>query len=147
MPRPAPTREVLQRYAALEYLLIGDLRDLLEETPDAETRRWMLAVLDELLDLLPNEFELEDDDGYLSDVCNQFPNWCNQVDRLYQEHVTLYSQLLELRNRIADKESIDYIAVEVQQELKRWIEAAQRHRSTEQSLVMSALDLTYGGEG
>jgi hypothetical protein len=33
----------------LEYLLLGDLRQLLEEPPSRESRRWMLAILDRLL--------------------------------------------------------------------------------------------------
>jgi hypothetical protein len=33
----------------LEFLLIGDLRQLLEEAPTRENRRWLLAILDRLL--------------------------------------------------------------------------------------------------
>ena len=75
LSRSASPRDAYARSSVLEYLLIGDLRDLLEETPDDETRRWLLAVLEELLDLLPNEFEYEDQGGYLADVCEQNPNW------------------------------------------------------------------------
>ena len=60
LARPTPPRDAYARYSVLEYLLIGDLRDLLEEPADSETRRWLLAVVEELLDLLPNEFEFED---------------------------------------------------------------------------------------
>ena len=147
MSRPTPTRAAFERYATLEYLLIGDLRDLLEEAPDAETRRWLLAVLEELLDLLPNEFEFEDAGGYLSEVSEQFPNWSNEVDRLHHEHTQLYTTLLELRNRIANEEPFEYIASTVRSDLRRWTDAVQRHHSTEQSLMMSAFDLSYGGEG
>ena len=36
-------REVrlLEQYTSLEYILLGDLRDLLEEPPDDESRRWL----------------------------------------------------------------------------------------------------------
>ncbi len=57
LDRSMMSRDAYARSSVLEYLLIGDLRDLLEETPDNETRRWLLAVLEELLNLLPNEFE------------------------------------------------------------------------------------------
>jgi hypothetical protein len=130
----------------LEYLLIGDLRDLLEETPDNETRRWLLAVLEELLDLLPNEFEYEDQGGYLADVCEQNPNWSNVVERLHREHEGLYFSLLELRNRIADADSFEFVADEVKPKLARWIDTAQRHREREQHLVFEAFDTTFGGE-
>lgn len=146
MARPTPPQDAFTRYSVLEYLFIGDLRDLLDEPPDAETRRWLLAVLDELLDLLPNEFEFEDQEGYMSDVCDQFPNWSHEVDRLHNQHEDLYFKLLELRNRITLEQAFEYIASEMKSELQHWIERAQRHRDHEQRLVAAAYDLTLGGE-
>lgn len=147
LSRPTPPRDAYARYSVLEYLLIGDLRDLLEEPADNETRRWLLAVLEELLDLLPNEFEYEDQGGYLADVCEQNPNLSNVVERLHRQHEDLYFNLLELRNRISSEQSFDFIAGEMKPKLSRWIEAAQRHRESEQGLVVSAFDTTFGGEG
>lgn len=147
LARSVTTRDAYARYSVLEYLLMGDLRDLLEESPDHETRRWLLAILEELLDLLPNEFEYEDDGGYLADVCEQNPNWSNQVERLHREQEGLYSSLLDLRNRIAQEQSFEFIADEVKPRLRCWIEAVQRHRESEQQLVVAAFDTAYGGEG
>lgn len=144
---PTPPRDAYARYSVLEYLLIGDLRDLLEEPSDNEARRWILAVLEELLDLLPNEFEYEDQGGYLADVCEQNPNWSNMVDRLHREHESLYFSLLELRNQIADEKSFDFIADEVKPKLSQWIDAAQRHRESEQRLLVASFDTAFGGEG
>ena len=141
------SHDAYARSSVLEYLLIGDLRDLLEESPDNETRRWLLAVLEELLNLLPNEFEYEDQGGYLAEVCDQHPNLSNTVDRLHREHEGLYFSLLELRNRIADEQSFEFIADEMKPKLRRWIEAAQRHRESEQQLVVAAYDTSFGGEG
>lgn len=146
MARPTPPQDAFTRYSVLEYLLIGDLRDLLDESPDAETRRWLLAVLDELLDLLPNEFEFEDQEGYMSDVCDQVPNWSHEVDQLHNQHEDLYFKLLELRNRITLEQAFEYIASEMKSELQHWIERVQRHRDHEQRLVAAAYDLTLGGE-
>ena len=147
LTRSTSSRDAYARSSVLEYLLIGDLRDLLEETPDNETRRWLLAVLEELLNLLPNEFEYEDQGGYLAEVCEQNPNWSNTVERLHREHEGLYFSLLELRNRIADEQSFEFIADEVKPKLSRWIEAAKRHRDSEQQLVVASYDTTFGGEG
>ena len=141
------SHDAYARSSVLEYLLIGDLRDLLEESPDNETRRWLLAVLEELLNLLPNEFEYEDQGGYLAEICDQNPNLSNTVDRLHREHEGLYFSLLELRNRIADEQSFEFIADEMKPKLRRWIEAAQRHRESEQQLVVAAYDTSFGGEG
>ncbi len=147
LARPTPPADAYARYSVLEYLLIGDLRDLLEEPADNESRRWLLAVLEELLDLLPNEFEFEDQGGYLADVCERNPNWASQVDRLHHEHERLYFSLLELRNRIASEQSFDFIADEVKPMLSRWVDAAQRHRDREQQLLVQSYDVTFGGEG
>lgn len=147
LARSMTSRDAYARSSVLEYLLIGDLRDLLEETPDNETRRWLLAVLEELLNLLPNEFEYEDQGGYLAEVCEQNPNWSNTVERLHREHEGLYFSLLELRNRIADERSFEFIADEVKPKLRCWIEAARRHRDSEQQLVVAAYDTAFGGEG
>ena len=145
--RLTTSRDAYARSSVLEYLLIGDLRDLLEESPDNETRRWLLAVLEELLNLLPNEFEYEDQGGYLAEVCEQNPNWSNTVERLHREHEGLYFSLLELRNRIADEQSFEFIADEVKPRLSRWIDSAQRHRENEQHLVVASYDTAFGGEG
>ena len=147
LARSMTSRDAYARSSVLEYLLIGDLRDLLEETPDNETRRWLLAVLEELLNLLPNEFEYEDQGGYLAEVCEQNPNWSNTVERLHREHEGLYFSLLELRNRIADEQSFEFIVDEVKPKLRRWIKAAQRHRESEQQLVVASFDTAFGGEG
>ena len=147
LDRSMTSRDAYARSSVLEYLLIGDLRDLLEETPDNETRRWLLAVLEELLNLLPNEFEYEDQGGYLAEVCEQNPNWSNTVERLHREHEGLYFSLLELRNRIADEQSFEFIVDEVKPKLRRWIKAAQRHRESEQQLVVASFDTALGGEG
>ncbi len=147
LDRSMTSRDAYACSSVLEYLLIGDLRDLLEETPDNETRRWLLAVLEELLNLLPNEFEYEDQGGYLAEVCEQNPNWSNTVERLHREHEGLYFSLLELRNRIADEQSFEFIVDEVKPKLRRWIKAAQRHRESEQQLVVASFDTALGGEG
>lgn len=146
-PQSALSQESYSRSSVLEYLLIGDLRDLLDEFPDDETRRWLLAVIEELLDLLPNEFEYEDQDGYLSDVCEQFPNWTPEVERLHAERDELYRSLLGLHRHLTEDQPFEYIASEVRPQLRRWIKRAQRHRECEQDLVLSACDLALGGEG
>jgi hypothetical protein len=91
---------LLEQYSSLEYILLGDLRDVLDETPDAESRRWLIAVLDALLDTLPREFDLEDTDGYMSEVLERYPSWNKQVDRLHREHDVLFTKLKELRGRL-----------------------------------------------
>ena len=44
-----PSSTVSAAERGLELLLLGDLRQLLEEPPTRENRRWLMAVLDRLL--------------------------------------------------------------------------------------------------
>src|SRR3990172_6700611 len=96
-----PSRQRIEDCTALEYILLGDLRDLLEDDVDQFTRPWLLAVLDALLDTLPREFRLKSRDGYLQEVLEEYPSWYRHVEGLRQEHEALYHNLRELRDGIA----------------------------------------------
>src|SRR5260221_8654966 len=65
---------LLEQYTSLEYILLGDLRDILEESLDRESRRWLIAVLDALLETLPREFDLEEHDGYMAEILYSYAN-------------------------------------------------------------------------
>jgi hypothetical protein len=135
---------LLQQYSSLEYILLGDLRDLLEEPADAENRRWLLAVLDGLLETLPREFDLEDEDGYMSEVLERFPNWARQVERLHHDHDQLFAKLKELRGRIDRGSWIAPIANEVRRDLRSWILTIVAHNRNETRLVQTAMNLEVG---
>jgi hypothetical protein len=49
MADPARSLNVFPAQSGLAHLLLGDLRQLLEEPPSRENRRWLLAILDRLL--------------------------------------------------------------------------------------------------
>jgi hypothetical protein len=135
---------LLKQYSSLEYILLGDLRDLLEEPADAENRKWMLAVLDGLLDTLPREFDLEDEDGYMSEVLERFPNWTSQVDRLHDDHERLFAKLKELRGRIDRGHWIAPMANEVRHDVRDWILTLIAHNRGETRLVQTAMNLEVG---
>ena len=48
-------RRTYEEYSTLEYLLLGDLRAALEEIEDESSHRWLIAVLDALLEALPRK--------------------------------------------------------------------------------------------
>ena len=79
----APQRN---RYtSALEYILLGDLRDVLEEPANRHTRGWLVAVLDALLDTLPREMAIKEASGYLNEVLDEYPSWYRHVEDLQNE--------------------------------------------------------------
>jgi hypothetical protein len=135
---------LLEQYSSLEYILLGDLRDVLDETPDAESRRWLIAVLDALLDTLPREFDLEDTDGYMSEVLERYPSWNKQVDRLHREHDVLFTKLKELRGRLDCDSWIAPIANEIRRDIRDWTLTLIAHRRNETRLVQTAMNLEVG---
>ena len=137
-------QRVLADYSALEYILVGDLRDLLEEAADEQNRKWLLAVVDALLDTLPREFDLKEQGGYLTEVLEQFPNWQAHVDRLQQDHDQLCSSLKELRDRIAREVPFTDIVDELRRDLRDWMINLTAHHRHETRIVQQAVNLEIG---
>lgn len=134
----------LRQCTEFEYILIGDLRDLLEEPDGFETRLWLVAVLDALVETLPRELQLKSESGYLADVLDEFPNWENHVQQLQEEHVRLHRRLVELRDRIRNHQAMNNLMEQVRVDLETWMEAfVNRHRE-ERRLVQTAANLEVG---
>lgn len=135
---------VLEEYATLEYILLGDLRDLLEEPPDEVTCRWMREVTGALLETLPRESELKREGGYLSEVLEQYPNWSGQVDDLRSEKQAIYEKLRQLRNQLLQEVPFDVIAEEIRRDLRDWMNRLQAHHRHERRIVQTAFNLEVG---
>jgi hypothetical protein len=85
---------------ALEYLLLGDLRELLEETETAQTRHALPLLLNGLLDNCLHDSQLKGNEACLSDVLERWPNRQSGLDLLRCEKATCYSSLEKLRSQI-----------------------------------------------
>ena len=130
---------------ALEYILLGDLRDLLEEAKtDEETTRWITAVLDALLEAMPFEMELKSQGGYLQPVLEQFPNWAGQIGDLAREKQELFYKLRELRLQLHSPSIFSMLAVEIRQDLQEWMTLWTTHLRHERRIVQSAFTLDVG---
>ena len=134
----------LEDCAALEYILLGDLREILEESPDEENCRWLLVILDALLEAKQREFELQEDGGYLEDVLEQVPNWQPQVEQLRDEHHELFGNLRQLRERVGNRQSFDTVADTVRADLRDWMTLLQRHHRHTRRIVQSAFNFDIG---
>lgn len=135
---------LLEDYAALEYILLGDLRDLLEEPADAVTRRWLLAVIDMLLNTLPRKAALQAEDGYMFEVLEQYPNWSDQVDELRREKQAVFAKLRHLRDRLNEKVPFEAVASEVRTSLRDWMARLTAHYRHERRIVQTAFNLEVG---
>jgi hypothetical protein len=135
----------LQQWTELDYLLLGDLREMLDEALTPQARKWMLSILDVLLENLPREHRLKSVDGYLHEVLVEFPNWSGHVDRLESEDYELYDRLSDLRDHL-ELDTLEPEAVkELRYRLQEWMQALVTHRMQETSLLLAAVNTDIGG--
>ncbi len=135
----------LADFVALEYILLGDLRDLLEEPqPDEQTVHWIGAVLDALLEALPREMELKSEGGYLQPVLEQFPNWAPLIGDLASEKESLFQKLGELRLQMDHPDIFELLVLEIRQDLQEWMNLWTAHLRHERRIMQSAFTLDVG---
>lgn len=131
-----------------QYLLLGDIRDLLEEPADEVTKKWLLTVLDVLIELMPQERRLHDrNGGYLAEVLEEFPGWNRLVMRLHLKKLHLDYSLRELRNRIRSGHLWTSQADQAGAELKDWMQMFRDLHQAERSLIVKAMLLDVGAGG
>jgi len=141
----SPNLNSVAEYNEFHYLLLGDLRDLLEEIPDESTRHWLLEVLNVLVELQPQERQLQEDDGgYMSEVLEEFPSWNRQVMRLHLRKLQLDYRLRELRDRIRQEKSYVSVADQLSCELRDWLDLIRELHRAESALIMDAMLLDIG---
>ena len=136
--------ESLRRISELEYIQIGDLRELLEAPIDSQNLRWISAVLDALLETLPKQFELKQQGGYLREVLDVQPNWECHVLSLEVEHAQICSRLQQLRKELPDAVKVEFLARTLRMELKGWMRAFVAYNRRESRLLQTAMKLEVG---
>lgn len=139
-----PSYERLTHCRELEYILLGDLRDLLEEDTSAETVRWLTAVLDALLTTLPQDFELHSQQGYMQCILDEFPDWEPIVDRLESQYFELYHRLKMFRGQLHLGCDFTAIADVLRSDLTSWIGAFTVHQRHAQRLLLIAAHAETG---
>ncbi len=137
--------EQLRRLTNLEYILLGDVRDLLEEPPTEETRHWLKEVVGALLETVPLEFRLSQIGGYLSEVTAENPCYAVHVESLKAQHRFLVDQLYDIKVRLDESESYEDVALTLRADLANWSRAITSHRHHENRLLQSALFVVDGG--
>lgn len=136
--------EELGRCNALLRLLTDDLAELLEEPAERATTRWVLGVLEAMLDNLQQQIRHEEEHDYLAEVLEQYPSWHPQVEHLRQQQQLLHRQLREIRERIAAGADDAAVLFEARRQLRDWIEAYNEHQRRETRLIQDAFTLETG---
>ncbi len=136
--------ESLRRISELEYILIGDLRDLLESPIDEQNLRWISAVLDALLETLPKQFELKQKAGFSQEILDVHPNWECHVTSLAVEHEQMCDRLRQLRRELPNAVRTESLAKTLRMELKAWMQAFIAWNRRESRLLQTAVNLEVG---
>lgn len=138
--------EALTAFCDLEYIIMGDLRQLLNEQPTPQTRPSMLVLLNRLLLTLPYAMRLSSEDCYMSIVRDKRPNWHRQIEAQHRDNLECYLALCGLRGRIEGEVSIGDISDEMDGKLREWMTLYARTRRRESQLLQEALTVDIGGE-
>jgi hemerythrin len=137
--------ERLEKYTQLIPLLLDDLQGMFDGDPiQAGDIRWSLTVMDKVAEYLQDQFRLEEQDGYLTEVLEEYPNWYPQVQRLQREHRSLYRQFTSLRDELAAATPNMAMAAELTQRFREWAAAYRKHQDQEASLILDAITLEVG---
>ncbi len=144
VPERTRTFDRLERCSELEYILIGDLRDLLQEPQNEETDRWMLAVIEVLLQTLPEAMQLKSVGGYMADILEECPRCAEQVARLQREHEHLVAALRSYRDGLLRRHRDPVTELRLRAGLREWVDAIVAFHHAENELTQSALNEDLG---
>lgn len=136
--------DLLLEYTKLEFLLLGDLRSALEERDRERDNRWLLTILDRLVETVPREFELREEGGYLREVLDVRPTLSPEVEMLQAEHSRIFLMLRRLRDSVARKATFTFLADQLQSELRDWMALLVDHNRRERALFQTTFNHDVG---
>jgi hypothetical protein len=131
---------------ALEYLLLGDLRELLEEPETALTRHALPVLLNGLLDNCLHDSQLRGAGACLSDVLEKWPNRQSGIDLLQCEKDTCYSALEKLRSQILGGQPSATITNQLRYDVQHVLRLVVEIHKHETRPVQTTFNFDVGGE-
>lgn len=135
----------LQQLSELEYILLGDLRDVLEEESTEQNRRWLAAIVGALMNTLPREFALRSAGGYHEELVLRSPRADQEVRSLEQEQDSLAEQLSVMNAQLHDPVRFRQNAENLKQNLAAWSARLKQHNLAEERLVQEVYLSDLGG--
>lgn len=120
--------------------LSKQLQQSLLPVASAEVRK----CIEGMLAHLERQIQLEERNGYLAEVLDQYPNWHPQVEHLRQQHALLHQQLKEMHDRVAGRPGSDALPMEIQRQVIDWINTYNEHQQRETALIQDAFTLETG---
>lgn len=136
-----------QQCTTLTWLLVGDIREMLQDHLDDEAIRWLKPILDALISAMCEQSELLNSEGWYDDLLGAHPQFISRVASIESEQNELCRSLRELRNGIERDIPLTRIAAELETGLGDWVNLMTRHSRREALLLQDAWYTEIGGEG
>jgi len=121
----------------LEYLLLGELRELLDELDTEHSRASILLILDRLLVNFPRQLKLKAEGKYLSKILESYPEKGDAESLRFDDQGRVVV-LQQLREAVAAGAPCSEIASEIQRELYGWMKALADDRTGERRMIGKA---------
>ncbi len=136
-----------QQCTTLTWLLVGDIREMLQDHLDDEAIRWLKPVLDSLIRAMCEQSELQSNDGLYDDLLGTFPHLISRVASIEAEQNELCRSLRELRIGIERDIPLERLSAELEEGLGDWVNLMTRHSRREAVLLQDVWYTEIGGEG
>lgn len=136
-----------QQCTTLTWLLVGDIREMLQDHLDEEAIRWLRPVLDALIAAMGEQAELTNREGWYDDVVGSFPHLISRVAKIEAEQTELCRSLRELRHHIERDLPLSRLTKEVEADLANWVDLMMTHGRRERVLLQDVWYTEIGGEG
>ena len=136
-----------QQCTTLTWLLVGDIREMLQDHLDEEAIRWLRPVLDALIAAMGEQAELTCREGWYDDVVGSFPHLISRVAKIEAEQTELCRSLRELRHHIERDLPLSRLTKEVEADLANWVDLMMTHGRRERVLLQDVWYTEIGGEG
>lgn len=136
-----------QQCTTLTWLLVGDIREMLQDHLDDEAIRWLKPILDSLIGAMCEQSELHSSDGLYDDLLGTFPHLITRVAGIEAEQNELCRSLRELRNGIERDIPLQRLAADIEEGLGDWVNLMTSHSRREAVLLQDVWYTEIGGEG
>ena len=136
-----------QQCTTLTWLLVGDIREMLQDHLDDEAIRWLKPILDSLIGAMCEQSELHSSDGLYDDLLGTFPHLITRVAGIEAEQNELCRSLRELRNGIERDIPLERLAADIEEGLGDWVNLMTSHSRREAVLLQDVWYTEIGGEG
>ena len=135
----------LKNSADLEYILLGDLKEILCEECSPTNHYWMTTILESLVNVLPKKYGSGREGGYLDDVLELAPHSYHLVEEIRQEQQQIHESLADFYHRLQQESYNERLAKELQSRVDEWIAGFQSCHEKEHHLIAEAYYSDLGG--